>query len=356
MSGSKPYLSIVTVSRNDNHGGHLLERMQLFIDSAYEQFNRYQLETELIIVEWNPPADCTPLSEALKIPENTDFFTTRILVVSEEIHKIFEHSDRLPLFQMIGKNAGIRRAEGKFILATNIDILFTDELVAFLSKKILDPDVLYRADRFDIISPFTGWYKHYFANFLPHLKKYCKNNVIRINKKFGTYPSEKQTGFKKYCYYKARSFFDFYIHKHYVHGYWKKVPFFSYIHGNGCGDFTLLSKEKWERLRGYPELEMFSWNIDSLLLIIAYHFGVKEIDLQPPKNIYHIEHEYGSGWTPGAGEKILFENIEKQQIPVLTWEDCVKISQLIDRMGPEKELIRFNDPRWGLANFTLPEA
>jgi len=356
MSGAVPYLSIVAVSRNDDHGGHLLERMQLFIDSAHEQFNRYHLPAELIIVEWNPPADKKPLSEVLSIPRNTDFFTTRIIIVPEELHKTFRHSDRLPLFQMIGKNAGIRRAKGEFILATNIDILFSDELVAFLSKKRLDPAVLYRADRLDIFSPFTEWYRHYFSSSLTFLKEYCRTNIIRINKKYGTFPSKKQTGFWKYWYYKARSFFDFYIYKQYFPNYRVDVPFFRYIHANGCGDFTLLSKEKWDEFRGYPELEMFSWNIDSLLLIIAYHFGIREIDLQPPRNIFHIEHDYGSGWTPGSGEKLLFERIEKQQIPVLSWADCVQISRLLAKMGPKKEYITFNDPDWGLSTHTLPEA
>ena len=33
---------------------------------------------------------------------------------------------------MIAKNAGIRRARGQFVLATNIDIIFSNELVGFL--------------------------------------------------------------------------------------------------------------------------------------------------------------------------------------------------------------------------------
>ena len=53
---AKPYLSIIVVSRNDDHGGHLLGRMQMFTGDLLEQLEDNRLESELIIVEWNPPA------------------------------------------------------------------------------------------------------------------------------------------------------------------------------------------------------------------------------------------------------------------------------------------------------------
>jgi hypothetical protein len=62
----------------------------------------------------------------------------RFIQVPPEIHRKFRHADHLPLYQMIAKNVGIRRARGRFILVTNIDILFSDELVSFLAKGLLD--------------------------------------------------------------------------------------------------------------------------------------------------------------------------------------------------------------------------
>jgi hypothetical protein len=41
-----PYLSVVAVSRNDDHGGDPLRRTQLFIDSLAWQVGRYSLSTE----------------------------------------------------------------------------------------------------------------------------------------------------------------------------------------------------------------------------------------------------------------------------------------------------------------------
>src|SRR5205823_6881588 len=62
----------------------------------------------------------------------------------------FPNSERLPLFQMIAKNAGIRRALAPFVLATNIDILLSDELFAFLGGGGLKGNTMYRVDRHDV--------------------------------------------------------------------------------------------------------------------------------------------------------------------------------------------------------------
>ena len=38
---------------------------------------------------------------------------------------------------MAAKNVGIRRSDGEFILCTNIDIIFSDKMYAFLAKENL---------------------------------------------------------------------------------------------------------------------------------------------------------------------------------------------------------------------------
>ena len=50
---------------------------------------------------------------------------------------------------MKAKNVGIRNAEGKFILCTNIDIVFSSEMIEYLSLQKQE-DKVYRADRYDI--------------------------------------------------------------------------------------------------------------------------------------------------------------------------------------------------------------
>ena len=55
-----PYISVIVTARNDNHGVNMLGRMQAFLDSWILQAQRYDLPSEIVVVEWNPPADRPP--------------------------------------------------------------------------------------------------------------------------------------------------------------------------------------------------------------------------------------------------------------------------------------------------------
>src|SRR5207237_808326 len=123
ITHADPYLSVVVTSRNDDHGQSLLRRMQTFVNALIGQCKRHGLRAELVLVEWNPPADRPRFIEALRWPEDTGPCQVRIIEVPPELHARFRHAENLPLFQMIAKNVGIRRARGRYVLATNIDIL-----------------------------------------------------------------------------------------------------------------------------------------------------------------------------------------------------------------------------------------
>ncbi|MEX2287786.1 MAG: hypothetical protein WD648_11900 [Planctomycetaceae bacterium] len=178
---AKPYLSVVATARNDNHGGNLIQRMQLFVSGLIEQCNRHGVETELILVEWNPPPDKPRLAEVLNWPASCGKCTVRIIEVPPEVHHRLNHADRLPLFQMIGKNVGIRRARGEFVLATNIDILFSDAVFEFLKSGQMKPGFIYRTNRFDVPAE------------VPHDKcldeqlRYCRQRVMRRHFFEGSY-------------------------------------------------------------------------------------------------------------------------------------------------------------------------
>ncbi|MCU1235035.1 MAG: hypothetical protein JWP63_3002 [Candidatus Solibacter sp.] len=172
---------MVATARNDDHGGNLLGRMQVFVDAWINQTNRHQLSSELIIVEWNPPEERPRLAEALRWPRDTGVCTVRIIEVPREIHARYRHAKALPLYQMIAKNAGIRRAKGEFVLATNIDIVFSDELIRFLASKPLVKGRMYRIDRHDVMSdvPVDGT--------LDEQIEYCRTHVIRLCAREGTF-------------------------------------------------------------------------------------------------------------------------------------------------------------------------
>ncbi len=174
------HLSVVATSRNDDHGGNLLQRMQIFIDGLAEQCRRHDLSAELILVEWNPPADRPPLAEALRWPEECGPLEIRIITVPPGLHARLKHAEKLPLCRMIAKNVGIRRARGRFVLATNIDIVFSDAIICFMRDR-LKPGRVYRADRCDVPTgvpqgvPFDD------------VLAFCERETFRVNRRNGTY-------------------------------------------------------------------------------------------------------------------------------------------------------------------------
>ena len=346
MQNAQPYLSLVVAARNDDHGGNLLGRMQIFMHGWIAQARRYNLPSELIVVEWNPPPDRPRLRDALRWPEEFGPCQVRFIEVPREVHSRYAHADALPLYQMIAKNAGIRRARGQFVLATNIDILFSNELVAFLAERGLDANRMYRVDRYDAMGDVP------MEADLDAQLEYCRTHLLRRNLRDGTVlltsdgnaavdknePSSKDA--------RPNMFVDFWRklqgvidrmaddspvvtimlpvptavkRASIVYVEWggftgmlrnwlsgkgkvrtkastvqKKADF---LHTNACGDFTLADREHWFKLRGYPEFDLYSMNIDSIFCYAAHYGGAQEQMLEDPMRIYHIEHAAGSGWT-----------------------------------------------------------
>jgi len=530
-----------------------------FVSGWIAQARRHNLPSELIIVEWNPPAGRARLAEALRWPDEFGPCQVRFIVVPPELHGRYRHADALPLYQMIAKNAGIRRAQGRFILATNIDILFSNELMAFLAGQCLQPGRMYRIDRHDTMSdvpPDSG---------IDEQLEYCRTHLLRINAREGTFPlamdgrralaQEDIAGpdsgitfgrgwFPVECYSDGERFrwaYDdaemeiigppeaapvldldlepgpgigqsvltlqvleepgtfmttqierrsnlrisigsgglhqrkiklrvlgggdpvandarilnfrvfsckwiapdgkrfgaaptsirvkpaprwkrtlsawaqlqtligriadggrlvtvtlpisrplhraavFYVERGGFTGMvrhgcvrvlrWrefrrKTMPGslqqpeggpartlpdpqpVTFLHTNACGDFTLLAREHWFDLRGYPEFDMFSMNIDSVFCYAAHHGGATERVLRDPMRIYHIEHGIGSGWTP-EGQAQLFTRIRAKGLSCVPYSDVVGWAAQMRRLNCP---LVFNHENWGLEDFQLQES
>jgi hypothetical protein len=178
-----PYLSVVTTCRNDDHGGSPITRLQAFVESFNDQCRQTGLSAELIVVDWNPPGDRAPLADAITWPSPLAY-DARFIQVPPELHQTLRFSDKLPLFQMIAKNVGIRRATGRFVLSTNIDILFADELIEFIAAGKLESGHLYRVNRHDIENDFPVGAPH------AELMDYCRTHHLRVHHKWGSYAAE----------------------------------------------------------------------------------------------------------------------------------------------------------------------
>jgi GT2 family glycosyltransferase len=355
LSSLPPYLSVVAASRNDDHGGDPLIRTQIFINTFARQCEQYRLPAELILVDWNPVPGRPGLAGVLQLPEEAAYCQARIITVPAVLHDRFKHADRLPFFQMIAKNAGIRRARGQFILATNIDIIFSDELMRHLSRQKLDPRKMLRVDRYDIQRDLPASFS------VAETLDYAWTHPIRVNRRLGAkslmthlYGDEL---FKRHCRPEPSACPPTagIAMVEEPDGLWSVRPPrdtpVEDLHTNACGDFTLLSREGWDAIRGYVEFAGYSFNIDSLGVAAAHYAGFEEVALLPPCVCFHIEHSLGSGWTP-EGEQKLFDRLRQNRIPNPIWEVVQPIMEAM-RLGELPAAL--NGTAWGLADFELPD-
>jgi len=316
---------VVAAARNDDHGGDLLGRMQLFVRGLDALCERHALDAELVLVEWNAPVDRPRLAQALAWPDSPRACGVRIITVPPDVHGRFKHSEALPLFQMIAKNAGIRRARGHFVLATNVDLLFSNELVRFLASTRLQSGRLYRVERYDV----PGRVPEELS--LDELLNWCAGNVIRISGRDATV--NMRTG-----------------HRHVIYSPGRTTGR-ARLHTNACGDFQLMAARHWWELRGYPEFETYSMHLDSVLSFMAHFGGAREEVLADPMRIYHFEHT--GGWTPGEKRsKVLDTRLDSAGVPQLphaTFDAWAR------EMTRSERAIIFNDDNWGLANDQLDE-
>jgi GT2 family glycosyltransferase len=354
MSERPVYLSVVAASRNDDHGGDPLVRTQIFINCFARQCEKYQLPAELILVDWNPVDGRPGLAGVLQLPPDTACCTARVITVPAALHHRFKYADRLGFFQMIAKNVGIRRARGRFIVATNIDIIFSDELMRHLARQQLDPKKMLRVDRYDIHQDIPPAFS------LEQTLDYAWTHPVRSNRRLGLKALNDHLydgdPFRRHCVPETASCprpEGILIEQ--VQGDWAVQPgpqtSIYDLHTNACGDFTLLSREGWDAIRGYAEFAAYSFNIDSLGVAAAHYAGYHEVALLPPCVCFHIEHSLGSGWTP-EGEKKLFARLQERKIPNPDW---AVVYPLLDAMRSGEVPTALNTAEWGLAGFDLPE-
>lgn len=179
-AAQQPYLSVVVASRNDGHGGDPLARLQALVDSFAAQCGRFGLDAELVVVEWNPPPDRPRLRDVVRAPGRAPL-AVRFIEVPPELHATLPFADVLPLFQMMAKNVGIRRSTGQFVLSTNIDIVFSNQLVEYLATRPLERGRMYRVDRHDIEPNFPTGVS------LDEQMAYCASHQLRLHAREGTF-------------------------------------------------------------------------------------------------------------------------------------------------------------------------
>jgi hypothetical protein len=338
---SRPYLSVVMASRNDGYTGGMLRRLQLSVNAYVSQMERFDLASELVLVDWNPPAG-KPLSQALEWPAVMRRCSIRIITVPPQLHASLPFADRLPILIHRARNVGIRRARGEFILPTSPDILFSNELAQWFARRELDPACMYRVARRDVPEEALRY-----ASTEKRLR-YCRKHVQKVHPRAAS----------------------------------QRIEGLPHLFTNGAGDFTLLSRDMYFKLHGIPEeREFHSMHFDSVLCFMAYAAGARETELDAPLRIYHIDHGVPSWrgkrrwlerFASGVPNRTLSRRLvrlarrlapprsalDRSSVPHL---DCStptgreQYEEIVKTLVQRPDAFQYNDADWGLAQHTLEE-
>jgi len=280
----KPKISFVVTGRNDDYGGNLINRASTFVRTLSHFADKYHLPIEIIFVEYNPIPDKKYLFEEIHVPR-TPFVKLRGIIVPPGFHEKVKQNN-IPVLEYIAKNIGIRRANGEYILATNPDIVFSEELARHLSEENLDKNNFYRADRNDIK-------QNRFPEAMTPEKilKVCKKNVTKILYTPRTHYISWRLWFSRFIHGRTRSSLSL-------------CPLFNYryppdrklAYENAAGDFLLAHRSIWEKVHGYDQTP-HNLHHDGLMIHVLKTLRYTQEVFEYP--IYHINHQEGRIGRPG---------------------------------------------------------
>lgn len=234
-----PCLTIILTGRNDEFGGDFNIRLFRALEFNHHHLRERGVSHEFVFVEWRPIAGKPLLAEVLanRYPDLAGR-TLVSYVADVHYHDAYSLNPKLQFQEFIAKNIGIRRCRGEFILTTNTDIYLGREVLQVLERQEIAPGVLYRARRFDLKSNLDfeqmGW------EVLEDSRNVDAVNEIRPP-----------------CY------------------------------TNASGDFLLLDRHTYHRLRGFNEVyRVAKVHMDTNFCLKAYASGVPIVALDGP--VYHV--------------------------------------------------------------------
>jgi hypothetical protein len=238
-AGATPYLSIIITGRNDNFGGDFDVRLRRALEFNHRHLSHQGIPHEFILVEWRPVPGKPWLADVLadQYPELVPH-TLVSYVANVAYHDAYSLNPKLQFQEFIAKNIGIRRCRGEFVLTTNTDIYLSRGVLDVLSRRALEPRVLYRSIRVDLKDDIdcdgVDW------NILEDERNYDTVNEVR-------------------------------------------PPLYT----NASGDFLLLDRETYRELRGFNEVyRPAKVHMDSNFCLKAYSAGLTIQPLEAP--VYHV--------------------------------------------------------------------
>ena len=255
-------ISAVIVSRNDGYGGHLNERATYCFNSAIDTYD------EVIYVDWNSETH----SLLYDIKDNIQFKGNfKHIVITPEVASLLTNNDShaQKCCEVLGRNIGLRRATGDYMVSTNIDIIHPkrDQLEETIAQ--LDLKTFYTISR-----RHTDWnmIKEFHNGEIPFAEwKPLRDHLIATSEE-----------------------------RHFEE---TTVSGDNYSIINCCGDYQIASHEVWNTIRGFEEELIYALFADTNVQkkALMHGFGLKAI-YNPA--LFHIEHgKGGGGFLDGINKK-----------------------------------------------------
>jgi len=246
-------ISAVITSRNDNYGGQLNERATYCFNSAIETYD------EVTYVDWNSPTH----SLLYDIKDNINFKGNfKHIVITPEIASILTNNepDAQKCCEVLGRNIGLKRSTGDWLVSTNIDIIHPKRKELEKAIKNMDKNTFYTISR-----RHADW---------KMIKEFHKGEI-----KFQEWEALRN----HLCDTTEERHFDE-----------KTVNGDDYSIINCCGDYQMAPKNVWNDIKGFEEDLIFSLYTDTNVQkkSVMHGFGLKA--LYNPA-LFHIDHGKGGG-------------------------------------------------------------
>jgi len=312
------------VARNDDYCMGFMHRLQVSVNTLLKQFRRLERDAELILVEWNPPPDRPRLQDVLSLPACLGAGSLRIIEVPSRIHRTLPNSELMPVFEFIGKNVGIRRARGEFVVATNADILLSGPLVRFMTSRRPSGDCFYRVDRYDVSAAIPLGLSPAKALSL------CRRSYSRIatRRRFVAIADRRSRKLHELRSLVVPS-------RRPVCQRGEIVKSWRGLHSRASGDFLMMAQSAWSGIQGYYELPTHG-HIDTYACGMSACSGIRQVVLGGEMRIYHQDHS---------------RDEHAKRPPT----DLATVSDSCQRMLAARQPEFANTKDWGLATHTLSE-
>ncbi|HYM35167.1 MAG TPA: hypothetical protein VET48_07185 [Steroidobacteraceae bacterium] len=237
----------------------LLDRLEASTRNTWMLAQKYDLPIELVIVEWNVGVRHFGDVE-LRVQRTKGH--ARIIHTPAELHGRVPNPHGFRYFEWYPKNIGIRRARGEFVLSTNPDDLFSEELIARLAQKTLQHGHFYRVYRHDTRD----------------------GKVFSISWPTGAHPADATPEEIRRPLPRAAA--------------WSE----GMLHFGAAGDFTLMSRDDWFLIHGNPERD-YNDSVDGQTIWLAHTHGLKQVVF--PEPVFHPDHPrtLNHAFVPGWDDK-----------------------------------------------------